>query len=190
MSAGRIDTTVLIATFNRAGCSTRRCSLFGRCACRPSRTWDVIVVDNNSSDDTRAVVERHMTDFPVPLQYLFESRQGRSSALNTGIALSAGTVIAFTDDDVLLDPGWLDAACDELSGSDASIGYVGGPVRPIWEAPPPKWLELTRGDLWGTIAIQDHGDRRVVYEEAAQGAARREHGGSPDHARRGLGFPD
>ena len=128
-----------------------------------------------------------MTDFPVPLRYLFESRQGRSSALNAGIAQSAGTVIAFTDDDVLLDPGWLDAACDELSGSDPSIGYVGGPVRPIWEAPPPTWLELTRGDLWGTIAIQDHGDRRVRLRGGGQGAARREHGGAADDARRGSG---
>jgi glycosyltransferase involved in cell wall biosynthesis len=168
MSAGRIDTTVLIATYNRAGLLDETLRSVRALRVSPSRTWDVTVVDNNSSDDTRAVVERHMTDFPVPLQYVFESRQGRSSALNTGIALSAGTVIAFTDDDVLLDPGWLDAACDELSGSDPSIGYVGGPVRPIWEAPPPKWLELTRGDLWGTIAIQDHGDRRVVYEEAGK----------------------
>jgi GT2 family glycosyltransferase len=67
---------------------------------------------------------------------------------------------------VVLDPEWLDAACDELTGPDQSIGYAGGPVRPIWEAPPPAWLDLTRGDLWGTIAIQDHGAERAIYEEA------------------------
>jgi GT2 family glycosyltransferase len=39
-------------------------------------------------------------------------------------------------------------------------------VTPIWETPPPRWLDLTRGDLWGTIAIQNHGDRAFAYEEA------------------------
>jgi hypothetical protein len=42
---------------------------------------------------------------------------------------------------------------------------VGGPVLPIWEAPPPRWLDLTRGDLWGTIAILDYGCDRFVFEE-------------------------
>ncbi len=52
-----------------------------------------------------------------------------------------------------------------LLGPDPSLAYAGGPVRPIWETDPPAWLDLTRGDLWGTIAIQDHGDRPFVYEE-------------------------
>ena len=55
---------------------------------KDGRRWDVVVVDNNSTDGTRAVVERQARDFPVPLRYLFEARQGRSSALNAGIAAS------------------------------------------------------------------------------------------------------
>ena len=60
--------------------------LWRGCACPPGRRWEAIVVDNNSTDDTRAVVERHVAGFPVPLRYLFEAAQGRSSALNAGIA--------------------------------------------------------------------------------------------------------
>jgi hypothetical protein len=74
-------------------------------------------------------------------------------------------VIAFTDDDVVVCEGWLDSACDALSGSDRCLAYAGGPVRPIWEAPPPSWLDVEHGDLWGTIAIQDHGAEQFVYEE-------------------------
>ena len=48
-----------------------------------------------------------------------------------------------------------------LAGAD----YVGGPVRPIWEADPPPWLDLTRADLWGTIAILDYGPDRFAFEE-------------------------
>ena len=88
-----------------------------------------------------------------------------------------GSVLAFTDDDVRASDGWLDAAATPLLGSDPSIAYTGGPVRPIWEADPPAWLDLTRGDLWGTIAIQNHGDTLVHLRGRTKGAARRQHGG-------------
>jgi hypothetical protein len=72
-----------------------------------------------------------------------------------------------TDDDVRVDEGWLEAACAALlDNPDASVAYAGGPVSPIWEADPPEWLDLTRGDLWGTIAIQDHGPAPFVYDDA------------------------
>jgi glycosyltransferase involved in cell wall biosynthesis len=160
------DATVLIATFNRAALLDRTLASIAGLRLAHGRTWEVLVVDNNSTDETKAVVHRHAADFPVPLTYRFEARQGRSSALNTGLAASAGAVIAMTDDDVLVDPGWLDAACDALLGPDnSSIAYAGGPVAPLWESAPPAWLDLSRGDLWGTIAIQDHGAERFIYEE-------------------------
>jgi glycosyltransferase involved in cell wall biosynthesis len=156
--------TVLIATYNRAGLLDETLDSIRELRVAAGRRWEVIVVDNNSTDGTRAVVERQARDYPVPLRYLFEARQGRSTALNTGIVASAADVIAMTDDDVRVEPGWLDAACDALE--DPSVAYAGGPVSPIWEAPPPAWLDLTRGDLWGTIAIQNHGDAPFSYDEA------------------------
>jgi GT2 family glycosyltransferase len=158
-----LDATLLIATYNRAVLLDETLGSI-RALRVPGRRWDVIVVDNNSTDDTRAVVERHARDFPVPLRYVFEARQGRSSALNAGIAASQARAIAMTDDDVRVEPGWLEAACAALE--DPAVAYAGGPVTPIWEAPPPAWLDLTRGDLWGTIAIQDHGTRCFRYDEA------------------------
>ena len=160
------DATILIATYNRARLLGETLDSLRQLRIRPGRQWEVLVVDNNSSDDTRAVVEQRVAGFRVPLRYLFEGRQGRSSALNAGIAASNGEVIAMTDDDVIVDERWLDAACDVLLEKDSGIAYAGGPVEPIWEIEPPAWLDLTRGDLWGTIAIQDHGDRPFVYEEA------------------------
>lgn len=162
-TAGR-SATILIATYNRAALLDETLASIRRLRVRAGRQWDVIVVDNNSTDGTRAIVERQARDFPVTLRYLFEPRQGRSSALNTGIAAAGGDVLAMTDDDVRVEPEWLDAACDALE--DPSVAYAGGPVVPIWETPPPRWLDLTRGDLWGTIAIQNHGDAPFIYEEA------------------------
>lgn len=160
-----LDATVLIATFNRADLLAETLISLRRMRVSPSLRWELIVVDNNSTDATRDVVDSHARDYPVPLRYVFEAQQGRSSALNTGIAAALGRVLVFTDDDVQVVDGWLDAAVEALSGEDAAIGYAGGPVRPIWESQPPEWLDLTRGDLWGTIAIQDHGDEPFGYEE-------------------------
>jgi glycosyltransferase involved in cell wall biosynthesis len=171
---------VLIATYNRAALLDETLSSLATMRVSPDLAWDVIVVDNNSSDETRVVVERHVGGFPVRLQYLFEPQQGRSSALNTGIAAAQGTVLVFTDDDVRVVDGWLDSAVAPLLANDATVAYSGGPVRPIWGADPPAWLDLSRSDLWGTIAIQDHGADPFIYEDrrkvplGANMAARRE----------------
>ena len=164
MSDALVHATVLIATYNRAALLDETLTWLARTRVPGELLWEVIVIDNNSTDTTRMVIERHATTFPVPLQYLFERRQGRSSALNAGIAAARGVVLAFTDDDVRVAEGWLAAAVTPLLKED--VAYAGGPVRPIWEVPPPAWLDLTRGDLWGTIAIQDHGNEPLSYEEA------------------------
>jgi glycosyltransferase involved in cell wall biosynthesis len=164
MSAPALHASVVIATFNRADFLDETLVSLRRMRVTPGLAWELIVVDNNSTDATRAVIERHVPGYPVPLRYLFEAQQGRSSALNAGIAAARGRVLAFTDDDVQVVDGWLDAAVTGLRG-DALVAYAGGPVRPIWESTPPQWLDLARGDLWGTIAIQDHGDEVFTYEE-------------------------
>jgi GT2 family glycosyltransferase len=168
VTTASLDASVLIATFNRAPLLDETLASLAVMPTSAALRWELVVIDNNSSDETRAVVERHQRTFPAPLRYLFEGTQGRSSALNTGIASAAGRVIAFTDDDVRVAPGWLEAACDALANEDARVAYAGGPVRPIWGAPPPPWLDLTRGDLWGTIAIQDHGPSVIGYELAGK----------------------
>ena len=156
--------SVLIATYNRAHLLDETLTWLSRSRVPADFRWEVIVIDNNSTDDTRGVVARHQPEFPVSLGYLFESRQGRSTALNTGITAARGHVLMFTDDDVRVAEGWLEAGARPLLRGE--IGYTGGPVRPIWEVEPPPWLDLSRGDLWGTIAIQDHGAGRFSYDEA------------------------
>jgi glucosyl-dolichyl phosphate glucuronosyltransferase len=158
----RLTATVLICSYNRASWLGR--SLESLAQQRSARQWDVLVVDNNSTDDTRLVVERAARACPVPLRYLFEPRQGKSHALNLGLAHTSADIVMFTDDDVAIDAGWIDAACDPLE-RDAAIAYTGGPVRPIWEVPPPRWFDETRGDLWGTLAILDYGPAPFIFEE-------------------------
>jgi glycosyltransferase involved in cell wall biosynthesis len=124
----------------------------------------VIVVDNNSNDGTRETVGSRSGRYPVDLQYLFEPRQGKSHALNTGLAAATAAIVVFTDDDVQMTEHWVEQACRPML-DDPSIAYTGGPVRPIWERPSPAWLDQARGDLWGTLAILDYGPERFVFEE-------------------------
>src|ERR1044072_5780847 len=75
--------SVIIATYNRAEELPK--TLDSLKGLNVSEPWEVIVVDNNSSDNTREIVESYAQSFPVPLRYLMEREQGRSAALNTGI---------------------------------------------------------------------------------------------------------
>jgi glycosyltransferase involved in cell wall biosynthesis len=160
---GPYEATVLICTYNRAVLLGETLESLARS--RVSQvSWNVIVVDNNSSDDTRQVVTRHAAAYPVPLIYLFEPRQGKSHALNTGLTATDSPLVLFTDDDVQVADGWVDASCRALL-SDSSIDYSGGPVYPIWDAPCPDWIDRQRADLWGTLAILDYGSERFVFEE-------------------------
>lgn len=156
------DATVLICTYNRAERLAETLDSLSRSV--TSLSWDVLVVDNNSRDHTRAVVMTRVADYPVALRYLFEPRQGKSHALNTGLAATTGRIIAFTDDDVRVSPRWLDAAAQPLL-RDRTIDYTGGPVRPIWERPCPSWLDPVRTDLWGTLAILDYGPEPFIFED-------------------------
>ena len=167
MSAARpLDATVLICTYNRADLLGETLDSLARSRADQLR-WNVVVVDNNSTDHTLDVVTSRIADYPVALRYLFEPRQGKSHALNTGLAETDAAIIVFTDDDVRVGEGWLEEACRPLLAvtEDSGIDYTGGPVRPIWEQPCPAWLDDTRSDLWGTLAILDYGPDSFVFEE-------------------------
>src|SRR5579862_4590594 len=68
--------------------------------------WEVLVVDNNSVDQTREVMENFRARYAGRLRYLFEPRPGKSHALNAGIRASQSDVLAFLDDDVTVEPTW------------------------------------------------------------------------------------
>ena len=145
--------SVVIATYNRA--ADLRGTLESLAGLRPRGEWELIVVDNNSSDGTRAAVDAAARTFPAPLRYVFEREQGRSPALNAGIRLASGAIIATTDDDVRVDADWLDRAAEGLDRLDCD--YVGGRVLPIWGAAPPAWLPARGGKHWAVIALLDYG---------------------------------
>lgn len=133
-----MNVTVLIATYNRAAMLGETIDAFAAQRTPPALRWELLVVDNNSRDDTRGVVDRYAQDFIVPLRYLFEPRQGKSHALNAGIRVAQGEVIAFIDDDVLVPPDWV-ATVQRVMDRWSADG-AGGRILPRWEISPPQWL--------------------------------------------------
>jgi glycosyltransferase involved in cell wall biosynthesis len=120
--------------------------------------WEVIVVDNNSGDQTRDVVENYIRKYPGRFQYLFESRQGLSRARNAGILAARGEVIAFVDDDVVAEPTWLRSLTASLF--EENWAGAGGRIVPPDGFEPPKWLTVGGPfDISGALALFDLGDR-------------------------------
>ena len=151
--------SVVIATYNRA--DDLRETLASLAAMRPSESWEVIVVDNNSTDETHAIVAAAAIGFPAPLRYLLEREQGRSPALNAGIRVASGDIIVTTDDDVRVDADWLDRCGEALD--ELGCEYIGGRVLPIWGAPRPRWLPNHGGKHWAVIALLDYGQKPIEF---------------------------
>jgi glycosyltransferase involved in cell wall biosynthesis len=119
----------------------------------PPIAIEIIVVDNNSTDATAAMVREVASSTPM-VRYVFEAAQGISYARNTGWALARGTIIAFTDDDVRVAPDWA-ARIHAAFAAHGEVDCVGGKVLPFWPTPPPSWL--TR-EHWTPLAVLDYGD--------------------------------
>ena len=149
-----MDFSIIIPTYNRA--DELRQTIRSIAQLNVDGTWELIVVDNKSTDHTRAVVDEETASFPAPLRYLFEPEQGRYAALNTGIRAATGSIIATTDDDARVEPDWLTRAAEGLE--KLGCDYVGGRVLPLWKAPRPEWLPNgPSGGHWAVLALQDHG---------------------------------
>jgi len=104
----------------------------------PHEMYEIIVVDNNSTDSTREMIEAFAVASPVNIKYLFEPRQGLSYARNSGIDTAQGDIVVFTDDDIEADPLWL---AEIVAAFESPVVVcAGGPLRPIWLIDRPDWL--------------------------------------------------
>jgi glycosyltransferase involved in cell wall biosynthesis len=152
-----MNITVIVCTYNRCQALSKALSSVAASVLPASLTWEVLVVDNNSSDQTREVVDDFCRRYPDRFRYLFEPRQGKSRALNTGIKEARGEILAFVDDDVVVESAWLRNLTASLD--DGHWGGAGGRILPDWSAPPPPWLPITGPyDLRGMLALFDIGE--------------------------------
>jgi glycosyltransferase involved in cell wall biosynthesis len=119
--------SVIVATHNRSA-SLKRCLEHLRDSALELGNCEVIVVDNQSSDATEAVVAPFVAESPQAIRYLFEPRRGKCRALNLGVAASRGEIVAFTDDDCYVSPTWFRSIFQEFE-SDMDLGGICGRVE-------------------------------------------------------------
>lgn len=155
--------TVILCTFNRCrSLATTLDSMAAQVLPAPVE-WEVLVVDNNSTDKTREVVEDFCRRYPGRFRYLFEPEAGKSRALNAGVREAQGDILAFTDDDVTVEPDWLKNLTAALH--DGQWAGLGGRTLPERGFMAPHWLSLEGRHALAPLAIFDLGPEvRELHE--------------------------
>src|SRR5215469_13997826 len=135
-----MEISVILATYNRANSLQVTLGTFTKLAKVRELAWELVVVDNNSTDSTSTVVAAFAKKCQFPVRYHFEKQQGRAIALNSGISATRSPIVAFTDDDVVLHPDWLWNIKQSFEWHDCAA--VAGRVLPVWNEPKPSWLVM------------------------------------------------
>jgi len=158
-----MNISVILCTYNRSESLSNALASIAQSEMPDSIQWEVLVVDNNSSDRTKEVVQEFSQQYPLRFRYLFERRQGKSYALNTAIREATGDILAFTDDDVIVDPTWLANLTSSLH--DGEWAGVGGRVLPDRSFPLPPWIPKEGRYPLAPLAMFDLGLREIELTE-------------------------
>lgn len=156
--------SVIVCTYNRRESLKETLNSLLAQEINGSFNYEILVIDNNSKDKTKEAVGSYFLKFGGKLKYLFESRQGKSYALNTALKEANGEIIAFCDDDVIVDPNWLlsIAKCFNEFGCDA----MGGRVLPLYPKNVPSWVKENKDLLVGPVVRHDYGEEVKIYDSS------------------------
>jgi len=123
-------------------------------------TWEIIIVDNNSSDRTANVIYnwQEQWDFEAPLRYVFEPKQGPGFARQRGVEIAFGELIGFLDDDNLPDCNWV-LQSYLFSKEYPKAGAYGGQNHPLYKIEPPPNFQRIQGYL----AIRENGEKPFLF---------------------------
>lgn len=155
--------SVVIATYNRRPLLERTLRALEQQRV-PRDRFEVVVANNGSTDGTAELLADAQARRAIDLRVVDVAEPGKSVALNAAFPHARGGILAFTDDDVVPEPGWL--AAIERAFEAPEVDFVAGRILPRWEAPPPPWLSPA---LYGVIAVADGGTERRVIDSTASG---------------------
>jgi glycosyltransferase involved in cell wall biosynthesis len=149
--------SVILCTWNRCELLRNTLDSLRSLTVPAGQPWELLVVDNDSSDATRDVIAAFRDH--LPLHALFEPQPGLSRARNAAVRAAQGDLVLFTDDDVRVDPSWLSAYV-EAAGEWPDAGYFAGPIHPDFAADVPRWVRRNPRALAGMLCLRDEGSVR------------------------------
>lgn len=158
-----MNVTIILCTYNRCQSLGKALRSVAGSAVPKSIEWEVLVVDNNSTDQTREVVKDYCRRQPEKFRYLFEPQPGKSHALKTGIESARGDILAFMDDDVTVEQTWLQNLTAPLLTGEW-VG-AGGRILPDRTFLPPRWFPLHDRYALAPLALFDLGPQAGTLRE-------------------------
>jgi glucosyl-dolichyl phosphate glucuronosyltransferase len=164
-----ICVTLIVCTYNRCESLDRALNSIAALQMPQSVVWEVLVIDNNSKDGTRSVIESFCRQNPTRFRYLLEQKQGLSHARNAGIREARGQILAFTDDDVIVEPTWLENLTATLQRGECA--GAGGRVLPDQSFSCPNWMSPQERYGLGPLSIFDLGLEGAALSEPPFGAS-------------------
>ena len=147
-----MEVTVAICTWNRADLLDKTLEQMRELRIPERTEWELLVVNNNCTDNTDEVIARHQKNLPI--RRLFEKKPGLSNARNCAMDAALGQLLVWTDDDVLVSEGWL-AEYVTAWKRFPSAAYFGGPVEPWYQSTPPEWVIKNQKQLEGVFALKN-----------------------------------
>lgn len=156
-----MDFTVAIPTYNGGARLPKLLEKLRQVSLSTSLTWEILIVDNNSRDDTAKLIEEYQSHWScsVPLRYCFEPEQGAAFARQRAIREARGKLVGFLDDDVLPTSDWITTAYS-FCQAYPQAGAVSGIIHGDFEIKPPANFEKIQGFL----AIREHGSKAQLFD--------------------------
>lgn len=152
--------SVIIPTYNRSASLRQTVDTF-RVQSYPADRWELLLVDNASTDDTWDVI-RELADSDNRIKAIRELRRGAHFARNTGAVAARGSVLYFTDDDMLANADLIERIVEGFD-ADPQVAVVTGRVVPRWDTEPPQWvLDHCRNAL---LSLNDLGHATIVSDD-------------------------
>lgn len=152
--------SAIICTYNRAKQLAKALASLQN-QTLPQKDFEVLVIDNNSIDNTKQTVQQQILK-TQNIHYYFEPIIGLSQARNTGWRNSNSEIIAFLDDDAIANKDWLESILSAFALAPKNTACVSGKILPRWEKPKPEWLPEK---MLSFLSIVDYGNTAFVAKK-------------------------
>ena len=159
-----VNISIIICTRNRSKRLERFFQGLAELRIPVGVVFEILIVNNGSTDDTEAILKNIMVQYELPVQYLEMKEKGKSKALNLGLEHAQGELILFADDDVLFAPSWLETYWGAFKKYPEYEGF-GGRVVPKWDGKLPDWIKGGMVELMPLPLINkvDFGSKHIPF---------------------------